>query len=374
MPTPVEDSPVLGAMRTHRVQETFERAVVWYAPGLWFRGDSFEMRAKKHVVVLMGGMSSEHEVSLKSGAMVATHLDTDVYKVSSVEITREGEWRFPESDEEYVEVCDAVPRLKALHPDCVFIALHGPYGEDGRIQGMFDVLGMPYVGSGCAASALAIDKIRSKILVQTAGIRVAPQLEFTQAQWDDDHDGIVEKIADVLGFPCVVKHPLQGSSLGMGIPQNLGELAPAIDNVFTYGYRIMAEEYLPGRELTCGVLDVDEPEDAIALPITEIRPLKSQFFDYHAKYTPGASEETTPAEIDDFLVSRVQEIALRAHEVVGCRGFSRSDMILDGDEPVWLEINTIPGLTETSLYPQAAAAAGMSLKELYGKLVEAALI
>lgn len=333
------------------------------------------MRAKKHVVVLMGGMSSEHDISLKSGTLVAQHIDTNTYKVTPVRITRGGEWVFPrDEDEEYLEVHDAVPRLKEIHPDCVFIALHGPYGEDGRMQGMLDVLGIPYTGSGCVASATAIEKIRAKVLVANAGLRVAEHLEFASGQWEADPEAVARKVEEDLGFPCVVKSPLQGSSLGMAIPRSMAEFPEAVEEVLPFGYTFMVERFVAGRELTCSVLDVSDEDPAVALPVTEIRPKSSSYFDYRAKYTPGATEETTPAEIPDDMRDRVQAMAVRAHEVIGCRGFSRSDMILDGNDLVWLEINTIPGLTETSLYPQAAAAAGISFSELLGLLVDAAML
>ncbi|MEX2015359.1 MAG: D-alanine--D-alanine ligase [Candidatus Hydrogenedentales bacterium] len=332
------------------------------------------MRHKKHVVVLMGGMSSEHDVSLRSGQMVLNQLDRDTYKVSGVEISREGEWVFQGEEREFLEVQDAIPKLKKIHPDCVFIALHGPFGEDGRIQGMLDILGIPYTGSGCAASAIAIDKTRSKVLAKAAGIQVADHIEFSINQWDARSDEILQRVEAELGFPCVMKSPRQGSSLGMAIPQQADEFRDSANAIFGYGYRIMVERFVPGLELTCGVLDVGEIEAPVALPVTAIRPKKAKFFDYHAKYTPGATDEITPADVDDSVRDRVQDYARRAHTAVGCRGFSRSDMILNGDALVWLEINTIPGLTETSLYPQAARAAGMTLPELFGKLVEAALL
>ena len=332
------------------------------------------MRHKKHVVVLMGGMSSEHDVSLRSGQMVLKHLDRETYKVSGVEITREGEWVFQGNQPEYFDVQDAIPKLKRISPDCVFIALHGPFGEDGRIQGLLDILGIPYTGSGCAASAIAIDKARTKVLVKAAGVPVADQVEFSLSEWDAHSKDIMARVEADLGYPCVMKSPRQGSSLGMAIPQNADEFRDNADVIFGYGYRIMVERFVPGLELTCGVLDVGEIEEPVALPITAIRPKKAKFFDYGAKYTPGATEEITPADVPDSVRERVQEYSRRAHSAVGCRGFSRTDMILNGDDLVFLEINTIPGLTETSLYPQAARAAGMSLPELFGKLVEAALL
>lgn len=332
------------------------------------------MSAKKHVAVLMGGMSAEHEVSMRSGAQVVDHLDPDTYKVSPIEITQHGEWVFPGREREYLEISEAIPRLRALHADCVFIALHGPFGEDGRVQGLLDMLGIPYTGSGCAASALAMDKIRSKAVAEHGGILVADHVIFSRHEWHADAAAITQLITEAIGFPVVLKSPNQGSSLGMAIVQTPVEFGAAVEEVLGFGATILAERYLSGLELTCGVLDFDEERGAYALPVTEIRPVKAKFFDYTAKYTAGATKEITPAQIDDAVRDKVQEISVRAHELMGCRGFSRSDMILSGDEVYWLEINTIPGLTETSLLPQMAAAAGMSHSELYGAMVEAAVI
>ena len=332
------------------------------------------MRPKKHVVVLMGGVSAEYEISMKSGEQVVRHLDENVYKVTPVEITRAGEWVFPGAEREYLEIGAAIPRFRALQPDCVFIALHGPFGEDGRMQGLLDMLGILYTGSGCAASALAIDKVRSKVIAKQAGIGVADEVVLTLHEWNQDPDAITALVEETIGFPCVVKSPVQGSSLGMAIPQTQEEFRAAIEEVFGFGYSLMVEKYIEGLEVTCGVLDLDEETAAVALPVTEIHPVKGKFFDYHAKYTPQAAEEITPAKIEDSLRDRIQEMSVCAHEAIGCRGFSRSDMIISGDDIVWLEINTIPGLTETSLLPQAAEAAGISFSELVGKLVESALI
>ncbi len=332
------------------------------------------MRPKKHVVVLMGGVSAEYDISMKSGEQIVRHLDENEYKVTPIEITRSGEWVFPGPEREYLEISGAIPRLHALHPGCVFIALHGPFGEDGRMQGLLDMLGIPYTGSGCAASALAIDKVRSKIVAKQAGIKVADEIVFTHHEWEKDPDAIAALVEETIGFPCVVKNPLQGSSLGMAIPQANDEFRAAVEEVFGFGYTVMVEKYIDGLEVTCGVLDLDEETGPVALPVTEIRPVKAKFFDYHAKYTPQATQEITPANIEDGLRDRIQDMAVRAHEVIGCRGFSRSDMIISGDDIVWLEVNTIPGFTETSLLPQAAESAGISFTDLVGKLVDAALI
>ena len=334
------------------------------------------MRAKKHIVVLMGGMSSEHDVSLHSGAMVYDHLDHEKYKVDSIRISREGEWGFKREngEEELVEVYDAIPRLRALHPDCVFIALHGPYGEDGRLQGMLDMLGIPYVGSGCEASAIAMDKVRAKALAQFHEVPVADHLEFSLRDWKKDREAVLRAVEERLGFPCVLKSPRQGSSLGMAIPQAPSEFRAAVRTVLQYGYTFFVERFVTGLELACSVLDVDEETGAVALPVTAIHPNASSFFDYHAKYTPGAAKEITPADIPEETRDLVQGIAVRMHEAIGCRGFSRSDIILAEEGPVWLEINTIPGLTQTSLYPQAAEAAGLPFAELVETLVQSALL
>ncbi|NIA16331.1 MAG: D-alanine--D-alanine ligase, partial [Nitrospiraceae bacterium] len=176
-----------------------------------------------------------------------------------------------------------------------------------------------------------------------------------------------------VGYPCVVKSPCQGSSVGMAIPQDAQALRDSLPGIFAYGDEVMVEAFVRGTEVTCAVLDLDPNAAAIALPVTEIRPISSTFFDYEAKYTPGASEEITPAEISEEMTRRVQEVAVRVHNVVGCGIWSRSDFIIDDDGPVWIEVNTVPGMTPTSLYPQAAAAAGIAYDELLTRFIDAAI-
>lgn len=330
-------------------------------------------RARRHVLVIKGGTSLEHDVSLNSGAQVEENLDLSLYHLHSVTITRTGEWVFDDELETFYDIADAIPKLRTMHIECVFIALHGPRGEDGRIQGLFDMLNIPYVGSGCAASALGIDKIHSKIVARHVGIQVIGEVVFSQARWEAEPDALTEEVEAAFGMPCVVKSPWQGSSLGMGIPQNATEFRAAVEDALLYGKQIMVEKFIEGIELTCGVLDIETSEELTALPVTEIRSGTKGFFDYQAKYTAGASEEITPAEIPDELRDRIQDIALRAHRAIGCRGFSRSDFIAQDNELYWLELNTIPGLTGTSLFPQAAEAAGITFQELVTKLIEAAV-
>ena len=329
------------------------------------------MIEKVRVMVLMGGMSSEHEVSLSSGRGVVRALQGDRYDPVPVIITREGLWVF--ADGEALSIFDATPRIRDLAPDCAFLALHGPYGEDGRIQGFLDLLRIPYTGSGCAASAIAMDKVRAKTLVQAEGIRVAPHVAFGRMTWPSEAAQVTERVAAEIGFPCVVKPPLQGSSVGVAIPPDAAALRDAVDAALALDGCVMIEQFISGIELTCSVLDVEPGKPPRALPITEIRPKTAAFFDYHAKYTPGASEEITPARIAPERTAEIQEIAVHAHHIVGCRGWSRSDFILDAHGPVWIEVNTIPGLTPTSLFPQAAAAAGISYAELMALFVDAAI-
>jgi D-alanine-D-alanine ligase len=312
----------------------------------------------------MGGVSSEHDVSINSGRMVAGSLDPDRYEVTAVTITQDGRWSFAGS--EPLHIAEAVRQLYGLGVDCVFIALHGPFGEDGRIQGLLDLLDIPYTSSGCTASGVTMDKVLCKAVVRQLGIRLAEHAIVRRDEWDADPDGVTQRIQSTLGFSCVLKSPCQGSSLGMAISSTVADFKHDMDRVLHFGDLVMIEEFLPGNEVTCGVLDLGQGEPARALPVTQILPVSSSYFDYEAKYTPGATEEITPAEISAELTAKVQRIAVQVHEITGCRIWSRSDFIVVGNEPVWIEVNTIPGMTQTSLYPQAAKAAGIS----YGKLVE----
>ncbi len=329
------------------------------------------MTVSVRVAVLMGGMSDEHDVSLRSGAGVVQALASVGYSPIPITISRTGHWLLPEEPER--DIFAAVSRLREVRPDCVFIALHGPFGEDGRMQGMLDLLGLPYTGSGCAASALAMDKIRCKAVVEEAEIPVAAHAVFDAAAWAESEADIRGIVEEGVGFPCVVKTPRSGSSFGVEIVQAPEGLGAAISRIMPLDSEVMVEEYIKGLELTCSVLDVTPGERCQALPCTEIRPKGASFFDYDSKYTPGASEEITPAEIDPELTEEIQEYAMLAHEAVGCQGWSRSDFILGEDGPVWIEVNTVPGLTETSLFPQACAAAGISYAEMCRLFVDAAM-
>ena len=319
----------------------------------------------------MGGQSTEHEISLKSGAGVVRALQEEGHSVTPITIGLDGTWTIGEN--EPVSAFSGVAVLGELTPDCVFIALHGTYGEDGRVQGMLDVLGVPYTGSGCASSALAMDKVRCKAVVQSQGIRVAGHLALDRATWHADKTTVLDAITRDIGLPCVVKAARGGSSVGVSIVKEVAQLNSALNEVFEVDAYIMVEQFIQGTEVTCGVLDAETNGMIRPLPVTEIAPKDAEFFDYKAKYTPGATDEITPARISPEHTQMVQEAAVYVHDMVGCKGWSRSDFMVDDQGPVWIEVNTVPGLTETSLYPQACQAVGITYNAMCSLFVEAAI-
>jgi len=345
------------------------------------------MERKLNIVVLMGGPSSEHDISLKTGAKVVEALNKDKYNVKPLTIGRDGRWLLPESGLTLTEdeaEDDAPMPVKRTSPvktisqtdvDAVFVALHGPYGEDGKVQALLEIMDIPYTGSDVCASALAMHKLRCKQLVAYHGICVPREIVVEERDWESNAEKVLERVRREIGFPCVVKPIEQGSSVGMGIPQDPQELRRLMPPALDYEGRVMVEEFVKGREVTCSVLGGFPGDEPVALPVTEIIPVTSTFFDYEAKYTPGASREITPAALDPETTERVQKTAVNVHTIVGAGSMSRTDMILseNDNEPYFLEINTIPGMTETSLLPQAAAAAGISFPELLDRLVQVAL-
>ncbi len=327
--------------------------------------------SKPHVAVFMGGRSEEHDVSLRSGAGVVKALTSEGYTTTPVVIGRDGLWTV--NNGEALKPAAGVAALDQAAVDCAFIALHGPFGEDGRLQGLFDMIDLPYTGSGCAASALAMDKVRCKAVVSAQGIRVAGHLGLDRPTWAIDSGQVMEVVEKDIGFPCVIKAVSQGSSKGVIICQSILTFRNDMEQVLDIEDYVMVEAFVKGTEVTCSVLDADPSGRMRPLPVTEICPKSSTFFDYEAKYTPGATEEITPARIPMDTADLVMDMAVHVHEVVGCSGWSRSDFIIDEQGPVWIEVNTIPGLTETSLFPQAAEAAGISYAQLITTLVEDAI-
>lgn len=338
---------------------------------------------KLRVAVLMGGMSAERNISLSTGRQILEALDRDKYDVIGVDAALiAGSTRtLPKGAdcevEAVAEARDAVARKHELlpvdgiarlelgeRPDVALIALHGKYGEDGTIQGLLELLGIPYTGSGVLASALAMDKAMAKKVMAADGIPVAPSVDFVYGLNGWDETAIRAQVGK-LGYPVIVKPSRQGSTIGMTKVNSDAELNDAIKQAAVHDGRILVEKFLVGTELTVGVLGNEKP---FALPVVEIVPAKG-FYDYEAKYTPGATDEIVPARISEQATRTVQDLAVAAHRSLGCSGVSRVDMIMGADGVYVLEVNTIPGMTPTSLLPTAAAAAGIEFPKLLDMLV-----
>ncbi|PLX46863.1 MAG: D-alanine--D-alanine ligase [Desulfobulbaceae bacterium] len=309
------------------------------------------MSARIRLALIAGGKSGERQVSLTGAKGVLAALDSSKYEVRQYD---------PATD---------LARLAADADqlDVAFILLHGLLGEDGTMQGTLDLLGIPYQGAGVLGSALAMDKNLAKKLYQDAGLKVAPWQMADRADIDDP-----AALAARVTMPVVIKPVRQGSSLGMSIAHNEEELAAGLAQAFQYDEEVMVEEFIRGREITCGVLGNRE---LTALPLVEIIPGEEYpFFDYQAKYEPGASREVCPAELDAETTKRAQEYGLVAHRALKLKGYSRTDMILSEDGDIYvIETNTIPGMTPTSLMPQAAKAHGLDFPRFIDRLIELAM-
>jgi D-alanine-D-alanine ligase len=299
----------------------------------------------KHVAVLMGGFSSERPVSLSSGNACASALEGEGYRVTRVDVSR-----------------DVAAVLSELKPDVAFNALHGPFGEDGTIQGILEYLEISYTHSGVLASALSMDKAQAKHVAKASGVPVAEAKVMDRFEFTSQHP---------IKPPYVVKPVSEGSSFGVVIVQEGQSHPPQVitSSDWKYGNRVLVERYIYGRELTCGVMG------NVALGVTEVVPTGNAFYDYDAKYAAGGSKHVIPAQISPNIYQKIQTLALKAHQAMGCRGVSRSDFRYDdrfseNGELIWLEINTQPGMTPTSLVPEMAAHAGHSFGELVRWMVE----
>ncbi len=341
---------------------------------------------RTRVAVLMGGVSSEHDVSICTGLNVLDVLDPERYSGVPVYVQRHGAWAFGhrpalpslEADHGESPTAQAVANppeacsagiLEQLREsaDVVFIALHGPGGEDGTVQSLCTIAAVPFTGSGVLASALAMDKAVSKRLLRAAGIPLALDVVVDAGTLPEE---IIARAAEI-GYPCVVKPVRGGSSFATAVAHNQADLLPAVAVACESG-PAMVEEFLAGIEVTCGVLG-GGAEPTEAFPLTEIAPEAEGFFDFRAKYTAGACTEITPARVDANVAVLVQELSQQAHNELGCEGCSRSDFIITDAGPRMLELNTIPGMTETSLMPQGAAAVGIDFAALVERLLHSAL-
>jgi len=302
---------------------------------------------KQTIALLSGGISSEREVSLASGDQVYEALDPNKYDILRYD---------PKTD-----LAKLVENASKI--DAALIILHGPYGEDGTVQGLLDLLDIPYQGSGVLGSAIGMNKLVSKHLYEKAGLLVPPYVVIEQNDLLN-----VDECIQRLGLPLVVKPVGSGSSVGISIVKSKDLLKEAVNIAFEDDAMVLIEAYIDGIELTGGVIGNDQLE---AFPLIEIVPDESfEFFDYEAKYTAGATNEICPARIHDAMTEKAQETAKTAHKALFCRGYSRTDMILKGHDMYVLETNTIPGMTATSLLPLAAGKAGIPFSQLLDRLIE----
>lgn len=356
---------------------------------------------KLTVAVLFGGRSGEHDVSLDSAASVLDAIDRARYEVLPIGITREGRW-ITAGDPlaalrsgrvngdsrtavlpgdptahglirlgEAAEVSPATGAPVAERIDVIFPVLHGTYGEDGTVQGLLELAGIPYVGSGVLGSAVGMDKLTMKRLFQHAGLPLVPYLAIRKADWTARCAATLEQAADLLGFPLFVKPANLGSSVGISKVKGPAELAAAAALAFEYDRTVIVEEGLEIREIECGVLGNDDPEVSV---VGEVVP-KREFYDYEAKYTPGLAEVVIPAPISHELAESLRGMARRAFQAIDAAGLARIDFFLEkrSGRVYVSEINTMPGFTRTSMYPKLWAASGVPYPTLVDRLIGLAL-
>jgi D-alanine-D-alanine ligase len=304
------------------------------------------------VAVLKGGRSLERQVSLRSGARVEDALKRLDHEVVAIDVA-----------------LDLIRRLRETAPDVAFIAMHGRDGEDGTVQELLEILDIPYTGSGVLACTRATDKVLAKHLMVEAGIPTPEFFAFNETAFRElGAAEALPAIEERLDFPIVVKPSSQGSALGIKFARSAADVPAALVAAFSYDSRVLLERHIDGRDLAVSILD-DAP-----LPVVEAVPREEEFYDFEARYEIGRTDFVCPADLPEGLTERAQELAVRTYRLLGCSAFARVDLMLDvaGDLSV-LEANPIPGLTETSLLPQAAEAAGVSFDELVGRIVELAL-
>ncbi|MBW8683255.1 D-alanine--D-alanine ligase [Chitinophaga rhizophila] len=326
---------------------------------------------KKNIALVAGGYSGEYVISVKSAAVIEKHLDSSKYDVYKISITRDG-WNYTGADGQLVAVDKNDFSLtingNKVTFDAVFIGIHGTPGEDGRLQGYFEMLGIPFTSCGMVSSALTFNKSYcNKVVAALDVVNVSKSVHIFKDQPFD-----TQAILQELRLPVFVKPAEGGSSIGMSKVNTAEELAPAIEKAFHEDVQILIEEFVKGREITCGLYKTNG--QLTVLPPTEIISGK-EFFDYEAKYTPGVSREVTPAEAPADVLTLIQETAKKLYDKLNCRGIVRMDFIWEeaNNRLFFLEVNTMPGQSENSIVPQQVRAAGMTLQEFYGTLIEECL-
>lgn len=340
------------------------------------------------IAVLLGGPSSEHDISLIGGTNVVDALDSKRYDIRPVVISREGVWRVPGRawrgkegfDPQRTEdwkvlggTLEGIRYLEAWPADVTVPILHGRFGEDGILQACLEAAGLPFVGSGSVGSALASDKVITKSLLGFHGIRT-PAFEVLDAEaLARGRSDTAERLVASFGVPLVLKDPRGGSSLEVHIADDVGEVNAALQALVPPSKRVMVEQYIAGRELTAGVLHDWEKGEPTSLPIVEIKPRKGRSFDFHEKYAPDGAEEICPAPLTEAIEEEARRLGLHVHRILGLAGLSRTDLILDAEDQLHvLEVNTLPGMTERGLVPRAAQASGITFPVLIERLIRTA--
>jgi len=334
-----------------------------------------------NVAVLMGGVSPEHDISLRSGATLLTHLSEARYRTRAVVILKDGTWAGAEGRPSLEEIRSlsrgerpeiALAALRDWGLDAAVLALHGPNGEDGSIQGLLQSAGIPYTGSGVEASAVCMNKHLAKLMAARTGVLLAPASILARGEYRSAANHVIMSLSKSPGFPLFVKPLRSGSSMGVSCARDGKQLREGLHAAFSVSEEVMVEKGIEGREITCGVLG-SLKTGYRALPLVEIKPKESSFFDTESKYDGSKTDEICPAPLGDPVRIRIEKAACAVARQIGTRGVVRVDFILR-DEGIWfLEVNTIPGFTRESIVLKEARAAGLSLESLVDELVEDAL-
>ncbi len=324
------------------------------------------MPSKIKVAILYGGSSCERSVSLVTGQAIFENLDRTKYQATLVELTPKNHFLIRRKEQKIFLDLLNKDRKKF---DLFFIALHGSPGEDGAVQGLLQLLGIPFTGSDVLASALAMDKVKTGEIYRVYGIPTPELRDFTRLDWKKNKENILAEIRQKIGFPAVLKPVNQGSAIGVKIVQNEVELVKNVPKLLVDFPYLMAQRFIPGAETTCGVLE--KKGVAFALPPTHIKPNLNGFYDFASKYKAGGSIHICPADFAPEINQKLQELAVRAHQALGCRGMSRTDIrVNDQGECFVLETNTIPGMTPTSLLPEAAQKGGIYFAKMLDLMID----
>ncbi|MEK6710435.1 MAG: D-alanine--D-alanine ligase family protein [Nitrospinota bacterium] len=344
---------------------------------------------KRRICVIFGGRSAEHEVSLDSGRSVMGALDPGRHEILPLLVSREGRWLLlpapkaseGEGREVLLPPAPGNPRLLwaegggvADRVDAFFPMIHGTFGEDGTLQGLLELADIPFVGSGCTASAVSMDKGMTKAVLRAAGLPVLPTLTVTKGRWEADRGGVLTEARARFTFPVFVKPASLGSSVGVHRVEDEGRLERAITDAMGYDVKVLVEEEAQGREVECSVLEGPSVGELLASPLAEIRPRPGGWYDYQAKYTPGLTEILIPAPLDGSVAERIRAHARTAFLALGCSGLARADFFFrERTGEVYInEVNTLPGFTPLSGYPKMIQAAGISYPAMLDRLIACA--